>query len=98
MIRRPPRSTLFPYTTLFRSPRTLGNAFLHQSQIDAWVEVDEPLRPYPPPVVGDVERAIGRHVAALVPEDRKAPRLNSGHLEIWLPASCFKKKKSKEWW
>ena len=49
-------------------PRTLGNAFLHRSQIDAWVEVDEPLTPYPPPVVGDVERAIGRHVAALVPD------------------------------
>jgi len=49
-------------------PRTLGNAFLHQSQIDAWVEGDEPLTPYPPPVVGAVERAIGRHVAALVPD------------------------------
>ncbi len=49
-------------------PRTLGHAFLHRSQIDAWVEVDEPLTPYPPPVVGEVERAIGRHVAALVPD------------------------------
>src|SRR5881397_3703403 len=49
-------------------PRTLGNAFLHRSQIDAWVEVDEPLAPYPPPVVGAVERAIGRHVAAVVPD------------------------------
>ena len=49
-------------------PRTLGNAFLHRSQIDAWVEVDEPLTPYPPPVVGEVERAIGRRVAALVPD------------------------------
>src|SRR5213593_601852 len=51
-----------------RMPRTLGNAFLHRSQIDAWVEVDEPLAPYPPPVVGAVERAIGRHVAAVVPD------------------------------
>lgn len=49
-------------------PRTLGNAFLHRSQVDAWVEVDAPLAPYPPPPVGDVERAIGRHVAALVPD------------------------------
>lgn len=47
-------------------PRTLGNAFLHRSQVDAWVEVGEPLVPYPPPAVGDVERAIGRRVAALV--------------------------------
>ena len=49
-------------------PRTLGNAFLHRSQIDYWVEVDEPLTPYPPPAIGDVERAIGRRVAGLVPD------------------------------
>jgi len=49
-------------------PRTLGNACLHRSQIDCWVEVDEPLVPYPPTPIGDVERAIGRHVAGLVPD------------------------------
>ena len=49
-------------------PRTLGNAFLHRSQVDAWVEVDEPLMPYPPTPVGEIERAIGRHVAGLVPD------------------------------
>lgn len=49
-------------------PRALGNAFLHRSQIDGWVEADEPLTPYPPPEVGELERAIGRHVAALVPD------------------------------
>jgi acyl-CoA hydrolase len=49
-------------------PRTRGNCWLHASQIDAWVDVDEPLVEYPPTVVGDVERAIGRHVAALVPD------------------------------
>ena len=49
-------------------PRTRGNCWLHRSQIDAWVDVDEPLLEYPPPVVGEVERAIGRHVAALVPD------------------------------
>jgi 4-hydroxybutyrate CoA-transferase len=49
-------------------PRTRGNCWLHESEIDAWVDVDEPLVEYPPPVVGDVERAIGRHVAALVPD------------------------------
>jgi 4-hydroxybutyrate CoA-transferase len=51
-----------------RMPRTLGQAFVHSSEIDAWSEVDEPLLPYPPPVVGDTERSIGRHVAALVPD------------------------------
>src|SRR5213083_2156188 len=49
-------------------PRTRGNASLHRSQIDAWVEVDEPLLTYPAPAVGDVERAIGRAVAAIVPD------------------------------
>lgn len=51
-----------------RMPRTLGNAYLHRSQIDAWVEVDEPLLEYPPPAITDVERAIGRQVAALIPD------------------------------
>jgi acyl-CoA hydrolase len=51
-----------------RMPRTLGGAFLHASQIDAWAEVDEELRQYPPPPIGDVERAIGRRVAQLVPD------------------------------
>jgi acyl-CoA hydrolase len=49
-------------------PRTLGNAFVHRSQIDAWVETDEPLAPYPPPTLDAAERAIGRHVANLVPD------------------------------
>jgi 4-hydroxybutyrate CoA-transferase len=50
-----------------RMPRTLGNAFLHRSQIDCWVEVDHPLVEYPPTRVGDVERRIAAHVAELVP-------------------------------
>jgi 4-hydroxybutyrate CoA-transferase len=49
-------------------PRTRGSGWLHASQVDAWVEADEPLAEYPAPVVGEVERAIGRHVAALVPD------------------------------
>ena len=49
-------------------PRTRGNAFLHASQVDAWVDVDEPLVESPPPAVGEVERAIGGHVARLVPD------------------------------
>ena len=49
-----------------RMPRARGNGWLHASQVDAWVEVDEPLVEYPLPVAGEVERAIGRHVAALV--------------------------------
>jgi len=49
-------------------PRTRGDSSLHRSQIDAWVEVDEPLLTYPPPAVSDVERSIAREVAAIVPD------------------------------
>src|SRR3989442_2261022 len=49
-------------------PRPGATASLHRSQIDAWVEADEPLLTYPAPAVGDVERAIGRAVAAIVPD------------------------------
>lgn len=51
-----------------RMPRTLGNAFLHRSQVDAWTEVDQPLLEYPPTPVGEVERRIAAHVADLVPD------------------------------
>jgi acyl-CoA hydrolase len=49
-------------------PRTRGDSSLHASQIEAWVDVDEPLLAYPPTPVGEVERAIGRAVAAIVPD------------------------------
>jgi 4-hydroxybutyrate CoA-transferase len=51
-----------------RMPRTLGNAFLHRSQVDAWTAVDHPLLEYPPTPVGDVERRIAGHVADLIPD------------------------------
>jgi acyl-CoA hydrolase len=51
-----------------RMPRAQGGGWLHASQVDVAVEVDEPLVEYPPPTVGVVERAIGAHVAALVPD------------------------------
>lgn len=49
-------------------PRTRGDSSLHRSQIDAWVDVDAPLLTYPSPVISDVERSIGRSVAAIVPD------------------------------
>jgi 4-hydroxybutyrate CoA-transferase len=51
-----------------RMPRTLGQAFLHRSQVDAWTPVDHPLLEYPPTPVGDVERRIAGHVADLIPD------------------------------
>ncbi|HEV2057458.1 MAG TPA: acetyl-CoA hydrolase/transferase C-terminal domain-containing protein, partial [Methylomirabilota bacterium] len=51
-----------------RMPRTLGNAFLHRSQIDCWAEAEHPLAEYPPTAVGNVERKIAEQVAVLVPD------------------------------
>lgn len=51
-----------------RMPRTLGNAFLHRSQIDCWAEADSPLVEYPPSPLGSVEREIAARVARLIPD------------------------------
>src|SRR5438067_3740122 len=84
MIRRPPRSTLFPYTTLFRSRaerrQRLGGATsqaggaitrLLAAQRDPWP-------------------------AAAIVEDRKSTRLNSSHVSISYAVFCLKKKKKRE--
>ncbi|HET7876230.1 MAG TPA: acetyl-CoA hydrolase/transferase C-terminal domain-containing protein [Methylomirabilota bacterium] len=51
-----------------RMPRTLGNAFLHRSQIACWVEAEHALVEYPPTPVGEVERRIAGYVADLIPD------------------------------
>src|SRR3712207_7401188 len=89
MIRRPPRSTLFPYTTLFRSldeqPRAVGSES----------PMDPPGGPHRVPhVVQGVEH--GHQVVAGAAEalDRKSTRLNSSHANISYAVFCLKKKKS----
>ena len=62
-----------------RMPRTLGNAFLHRSQVDAWTPVDHPLLEYPPTPVGEVERRIAGHVADLIP-DRATVQVGVGSI------------------
>lgn len=47
-------------------PRTLGDSFIHVSALDYIIEEDSPLIELPPPRIGDVERAIGEHIASLV--------------------------------
>src|SRR3712207_7712971 len=80
MIRRPPRSTLFPYTTLFRST-DLDGVLLHVQQ-----EVGEPA------VLRHVGvRASQQH--APLRRDRKSTRLNSSHANISYAVFCLKKKK-----
>src|SRR5256885_9752049 len=86
MIRRPPRSTLFPYTTLFRS-RLIQAAL----QGDLNVTLDD--RQQVIEIVGDApcQPAHGLHFACLH-EDRKSTRLNSSHLVISYAVFCLKKK------
>src|SRR2546430_13337192 len=89
MIRRPPRSTLFPYTTLFRSPEHFigghGHLFV------------------PATFLADVYRLHHRapgsgrddwpDVLARIQQDRKSTRLNSSHSQISYAVFCLKKKK-----
>src|SRR3989442_6218607 len=86
MIRRPPRSTLFPYTTLFRSDaarRDLGEPVGERLEqvvpIAVHLRVYEPLR-----LVGDRGR-----------QDRKSTRLNSSHVRISYAVFCLEKKNSQ---
>src|SRR3712207_7619180 len=82
MIRRPPRSTLFPYTTLFRSPDPLEDAV-----------AAPPLEPAMHRAV--VAELLGQLVplaaAAEAEEDRKSTRLNSSHANISYAVFCLKK-------
>src|SRR2546427_5154934 len=89
MIRRPPRSTLFPYTTLFRSR---GHPLERVERRDDGV-------------AGAAARAEGRHgeeqrrgrrERAQGDEDRKSTRLNSSHSQISYAVFCLKKKKKNK--
>ncbi len=62
-----------------RMPRTLGDSFIHVSQLDAIVEYEEPLLEMPPPEVNDIARAVGKYVAELV-EDGATIRVGVGSL------------------
>src|SRR5689334_24862374 len=91
MIRRPPRSTLFPYTTLFRSP--LGpfeGGRVEVVAIDVGV-AGRPGQVLGVPALGDGQsRTAEREV-----QDRKSTRLNSSHSSISYAVFCLKKKKNK---
>src|SRR3712207_7022457 len=90
MIRRPPRSTLFPYTTLFRS-RIAEDAFTPEALVDP-AEARSTGGTLPEPdcrIMGqhDAEGPVG--IAAV---DRKSTRLNSSHANISYAVFCLKKK------
>src|SRR5256885_12000257 len=98
MIRRPPRSTLFPYTTLFRSSGEGDSA--GRDEVNSKQGVATSLGPRKVgPEIGTtlVLSGVGCCVAGTdwdVEEDRKSTRLNSSHLVISYAVFCLKKKRS----
>src|SRR5256885_7671189 len=95
MIRRPPRSTLFPYTTLFRSDTVLQAQKLAFKKMHAGTRTNEVHKAVMQLFENqgfDTRRRNGRM------EDRKSTRLNSSHLVISYAVFCLKKKKEKHKW
>src|SRR3712207_8302141 len=92
MIRRPPRSTLFPYTTLFRSDRDRRRAGERPVGAEADPQHAD-LRSHPPPAGRGRRDAPPRPDVGLgqIP-DRKSTRLNSSHANISYAVFCLKKK------
>src|SRR3989442_4761834 len=84
MIRRPPRSTLFPYTTLFRSlpSRGDGTFVVFQQRYNGAINC-----------LGRDQRLVTLHET--IDRDRKSTRLNSSHVRISYAVFCLKKKKKK---
>src|SRR2546426_2543855 len=97
MIRRPPRSTLFPYTTLFRSVRVLGGPMrptllaMLAILFVASQAVTQPQSRTPQLSAVDVTNA---DIRATI-RDRKSTRLNSSHLVISYAVFCLKKKNKR---
>src|SRR2546427_5354301 len=85
MIRRPPRSTLFPYTTLFRSHE---NVSVGKAGRVRWLG-------FRPTVRGTVMNPVDHPMGGGEGKDRKSTRLNSSHSQISYAVFCLKKKKKK---
>src|SRR5690349_23733629 len=92
-MRRPPRSTLFPYTTLFRSCRFPAHRRAHVEGSGLRVDIHDRLRRHAErSAVCRSDRAPPRHAAYGGGQDRKSTRLNSSHVEISYAVFCLKKK------
>src|SRR5438270_5443348 len=91
MIRRPPRSTLFPYTTLFRS----GEARVHPVLRREGKEVSRPHRLGAAEGRGELGALLEGRLGEGIVRDRKSTRLNSSHSQISYAVFCLKKKNKK---
>src|SRR5258707_1847574 len=87
MIRRPPRSTLFPYTTLFRSQNGLQT-----SPAVLWSHMSG-IQPQETMLAQELKLSHRREACELDDGDRKSTRLNSSHANISYAVFCLKKKK-----
>src|SRR5689334_24463143 len=99
MIRRPPRSTLFPYTTLFRSGRQYASGLKIASQITFLNGTTNTPPPPPTPGTFNLSRDFDKAHNPSAPwslGDRKSTRLNSSHSSISYAVFCLKKKKKKK--
>src|SRR2546426_4466342 len=98
MIRRPPRSTLFPYTTLFRSCCRAAQArFGDRERIVRGISLQRHELFAQDP---DAQKAVGREPVGIdcdARQDRKSTRLNSSHLVISYAVFCLKKKKKNSY-
>src|SRR3712207_8563342 len=92
MIRRPPRSTLFPYTTLFRSRHARRRQQRHlraggrRRRLQRWLGHGHG---------GPLRERLQRPLTRAQPRDRKSTRLNSSHANISYAVFCLEKKKQK---
>src|SRR5947209_14974718 len=93
MIRRPPRSTLFPYTTLFRSQQDGPELLVHLLQLrhGRVAEAVDAGGAQVPQALAMLRRAV----AFVLRADRKSTRLNSSHANISYAVFCLKKKKKE---
>src|SRR5688572_31319978 len=99
MIRRPPRSTLFPYTTLFRSRRRFDRAEAPLRRHRARCRHRFAGRRHVFPVHQEASKRAGGGASGKVRSacrDRKSTRLNSSHSQISYAVFCLKKKKKKK--
>src|SRR2546430_11434508 len=100
MIRRPPRSTLFPYTTLFRSQTQLQTVsllslWLDPKSADSWISRNQELPVTPQLPYLEHLLALNSIQDAIKDIDRKSTRLNSSHSQISYAVFCLKKKKKQ---
>src|SRR2546430_12550073 len=97
MIRRPPRSTLFPYTTLFRSVsclRTCLKSLSHRPERADGMFSNEHLLSSP---LSAIRKSFDLREKTEKRRDRKSTRLNSSHSQISYAVFCLKKKKQHEY-